>query len=118
MNSVAKRRTTKDRKWTAKSMLHTIVDKNTLKKIERERQRLRDNAKKFTKVESYERAVGVYLSDPSRKAVLFRQIETLCRIADRTGVTRDDKARAKFAIEMLEDVFLSGQYDKPMPRKK
>ena len=118
MNSVAKRRTMKARKWTPKSMLHTIVDKKTVERIEKERQRLRKSATKFTKVDSYERAVGMYLSDPARKAVLFKHIETLCRIADRTGVTRDDKARAKFAIEMLEDVFLSGQYDKPLPRKK
>jgi hypothetical protein len=99
-------------------MMFTIVDEKTVNKIKKAKIRLRESAETFTVVAEHQRACGGYLSNPLRKAVLFRQIETLCRLADKVGVSDEDKTRAKFAMEMLEDVFLSGQYDEPVRKAK
>lgn len=88
---------------------NTIVPQNIVNRIRAEREELRRrNARRkdaWIHVAAYDRLAGEYLSDPSRKAIHFKNIETLCKIADKTGVTARDKEMARRAIMLLQDTF-------------
>lgn len=82
-----------------------IVPNNILARIERNKRRLAADTANYARVEAHDRLLTGRLTDQNQKAAAFRNIESLCRKANRIGITAEDKRLARAAIRRLEECF-------------